>query len=186
MRCSPSLRGIRCRGALGPLPPHHSSLPSPLAALASAETTRPLQSHTLHLLTRPPPTANLSQDRFIDPHSRDGPLPGGAAARRAASVKSKELSSWDGGKLLSKAVINARHTAIGASVAARKRVQGDPRTLYGKGGGVFGLARLSHHLMEAWMADPTLNDNAMVARWHESRQKAGFKFLVTQVGHSAR
>ena len=52
---------------------------------------------------------------------------------------------------------------------------------YGKGGGVFGLARLSHELMEAWMADPLLNDNEKVARWHESQQKAGFKFLVTQV-----
>ena len=31
------------------------------------------------------------------------------------------------------------------------------------------------------MADPALNDNAMVARWHESQQKAGFKFLVTQI-----
>ena len=78
-------------------------------------------------------------------------------------------------------MINARHASAGASVAARKRVYGDPRTLYGKGGGVFGLAKLSHLLMEAWMADPTLNGNAMVARWHESQQKAGFKFLVTQI-----
>ena len=131
-------------------------------------------------------SAQCIQEKFLDPHSRDGPLPGGAAARRAALVKSKEQSSWDGGKVLSKAVINARHTAIGASVAARKRVYGDPRTLYGKGGGVFGLARLSHYLMEAWMADPTLNANAMVVRWHESRQKAGFKFLVTQVGRPKR
>ena len=121
------------------------------------------------------------KEYFIDPHSKDGPLPGGAANRRAATVKTKETASWDGNKLLSKAVINARHTAVGASVAARKRVYGDPRTLYGKGGGVFGLAKLAHELMEAWMADPTLNDNAMVARWHESQQKAGFKFLVTQV-----
>ena len=69
----------------------------------------------------------------------------------------------------------------GASVAARRRVFGDARTLYGKGGGVFGLAKLSHLLMEAWMADATLNANRMVVRWHESQQKAGFKFLVTQM-----
>ena len=37
------------------------------------------------------------------------------------------------------------------------------------------------------MADGTLNDNAMVARWHESQQKAGFKFLVTQImGYQVR
>jgi len=35
--------------------------------------------------------------------------------------------------------------------------------------------------MEAWMADPTLNANAKVVRWHESQQKAGFKFLVTEI-----
>ena len=117
---------------------------------------------------------------IIDPHSQDGPLPGGAASRRAAVVKSKEDSAA-GGKLLSKAVINARHASGGASVAARKRVFGNPRSLYGKGGGVFGLAKLSHLLMEAWMADATLNGNQMVRRWHQSQQKAGFKFLVTQI-----
>ena len=138
---------------------------------------------------------------LVDPTSKDGPLPGGAAARRAAAVKSKDQAAA-GNKLLSRAVINARHAGTGASVAARKRVYGDPRTLYGKvhatlppltsasshllaysqGGGVFGLAKLSHILMEAWMADATLNANAMVVRWHEGTQKAGFKFLVTQVG----
>eukprot|EP00966_Prymnesium_polylepis_P129996 3006255-Prymnesium_polylepis.1 len=89
-----------------------------------------------------------AKERFVDPHSADGALPGGTAARRAAAVKSREQASWDAGKMLSKVVINARHAAVGASVAARKRVYGDPRTLYGKGGGVFGLARLSHYLME--------------------------------------
>ena len=127
------------------------------------------------------------KDRLVDPHSKDGPLPGGAANRRAAAVKSKEAASWEGSdKLLSKAVINARHAAAGASVAARKRVIGDPRTLYGKGGGIFGLAKLAHELMEAWMADPTLNGNAKVARWHESQQKPGFCFLVTQVRAAAQ
>ena len=99
---------------------------------------------------------------------------------RAASVKSKSESAA-GLTPLSKAVINARHAGTGASLAARKRAYGDPRTLYGKGGGVFGLARLSHTLMEAWMADSTLNANGLVATWHESGQKAGFKFLVTQI-----
>ena len=78
--------------------------------------------------------------QFVDPHSKDGPLPGGAAARRAANVKSKDAAAA-GGKLLSRAVINARHASTGASVAARKRVFGNPRTLYGKGGGVFGMFR---------------------------------------------
>ena len=70
-----------------------------------------------------------AKDVFIDPSSKDGPLPGGAANRRAATVKTKEQASWDGTKLLSKAVINARHASPGASVAARKRVYGDPRTI---------------------------------------------------------
>merc|ERR1712178_656347 len=69
----------------------------------------------------------------------------------------------------------------GASVAARRRVHGDPRTLYGRGGGVFGLAKLANCLMDAWMQDATLNANPAVAKWHESQQKFGFKFLVTQL-----
>ena len=48
----------------------------------------------------------------------------------------------------------------------------DP-TLNGKGGGVFGLARLAHHMMEAWMADDTLNANQKVATWHENEKEAG-------------
>lgn len=120
---------------------------------------------------------------MIDPHTEEETVPWWEKMfkRTAASaVKSMEESAA-GGTLLSKAVINARHAGTGASVAARKRVYGDPRTLYGKGGGVFGLAKLSHTLMEAWMADSTLNANAKVATWHESGQKAGFKFLVTQI-----
>jgi hemoglobin len=69
----------------------------------------------------------------------------------------------------------------GASVAARLRVFGDPRTLYGRGGGVFGLAKLTNRLMDTWMANPVLNANASVAKWHESQQSSGFKFLVTQL-----
>ena len=117
---------------------------------------------------------------MVDPHtgSEDGgPRP--STPHRAAAVKTYEQAGR--GKPLSRAVINARHSAAGASVAARRRVFGDARTLYGKGGGVFGLAKLSHLLMEAWMADATLNANRMVVRWHESQQKAGFKFLVTQM-----
>lgn len=131
---------------------------------------------TLVALLESPKTKAL----LVDPHSEDGPLPGGAVARRAAVVKSKDAAAA-GNKLLSQAVINARHAGSGASVAARKRCFGDPRALYGKGGGVFGLARLAHMLMEDWMADPTLNANAMVARWHQGQQKSGFKFLVTQI-----
>merc|ERR1712137_401874 len=35
--------------------------------------------------------------------------------------------------------------------------------------------------MDVWMSDPMLNANSAVARWHESSQKFGFKFLVTQI-----
>ena len=125
---------------------------------------------------------DVAQKAIVDPHSKEEPVNWWTMVfgARGAQVKSKEESAA-GAKLLSKAVINARHAGSGASVAARKRAYGDPRTLYGKGGGVFGLARLSHILMEAWMADPTLNANKLVAKWHESGQKAGFKFLVTQL-----
>jgi len=78
-------------------------------------------------------------------------------------------------------VIAARYAGLGSFIAARKRVHGDPRTLYGRGGGVFGLAKLADRLMDVWMADASLNANDMVARWHESQQKYGFKFLVTQI-----
>jgi hemoglobin len=66
-------------------------------------------------------------------------------------------------------------------VAARRRVHGDPRTLYGRGGGVFGLAKLADRLMDVWMENQLLNANQSVAKWHESQQKFGFKFLVTQL-----
>ena len=58
---------------------------------------------------------------------------------------------------------------------------GDQRTLYGRGGGVFGLAKLADRLMDTWMANDVLNGNAKVATWTESGQRQGFKFLVTQV-----
>jgi len=83
--------------------------------------------------------------------------------------------------MLSKEAIAARHAAPGAAVAARKRVLGDPRTLYGRGGGIFGLARLADALMDTWMSDAALNANVRVAKWHESQQTCGFKFLVTQI-----
>ena len=35
--------------------------------------------------------------------------------------------------------------------------------------------------MDAWMADNLLNANPMVARWHASAQRPGFKFLVVQI-----
>ena len=33
--------------------------------------------------------------------------------------------------------------------------------------------------MEAWMADPVLNRNEMVARWHESQQKVSLTPTLT-------
>lgn len=93
----------------------------------------------------------------------------------------KSMLEAAAGRQLSKATIAARHAAPGAFVAARRRVFGDPRTVYGRGGGIFGLAKVSDILMDRWMENPALNANTMVARWHESQQKYGFKFLVTQI-----
>jgi hypothetical protein len=116
-----------------------------------------------------------SKDLIIDSSSGDSEV----LPATVAQVKS--FADAAAGKMLSKEVIAARHAAPGAHVAARRRVHGDPRTLYGRGGGIFGLSRLADRLMDVWMEDPALNANAMVARWHESRQKYGFKFLVTQI-----
>merc|ERR1719379_317862 len=96
-----------------------------------------------------------------------------------SKVKSEEEAA--AGSMLSAAAVAARYAAPSAFVAARKRVFGDPRTLYGQSGGVFGVAKLTDRLMDVWMEDPALNANARVAKWHESDQKFGFKFLVTQI-----
>merc|ERR1719313_2130855 len=98
-----------------------------------------------------------------------------------AAQNVKTLVEAASGKMLSKEVIAARHAAPGAHLAARRRVFGDPRTIYGKTGGVFGLARLVDRLMDVWMENHLLNANMKVARWHESQQKFGFKFLVAQL-----
>merc|ERR1719401_703740 len=119
-----------------------------------------------------------SRAHIVDPSSAELP-PGAAMPVAAAAVK--DVREAAAGRMLSKEAIAARHAGPGALVAARKRVLGDPRTLYGRGGGVFGLARLADALMEAWMADPALNANCKVAKWHESQQTCGFKFLVTQI-----
>jgi len=115
---------------------------------------------------------------IVDPKS-DLSSAGRPGAQGSATVKT--LQSAVAGRMLTSAAIAARHAAPGAHVDARRRVIGDPRTLYGRGGGVFGLAKLADNLMEAWMANPALNGNAAVAKWHESQQKFGFKFLVTQL-----
>jgi hemoglobin len=98
-----------------------------------------------------------------------------------AAQNVKSLVDAASGKMLSKEVIAARHAAPGAHIGARRRVFGDPRTIYGKTGGVFGLARLVDRLMDVWMENHLLNANMKVARWHESQQKFGFKFLVAQL-----
>jgi len=117
-----------------------------------------------------------SKHLIVDPGSKDTDEEMSVGALRV-----KGLEEAAAGKMLSKEVIAARHAAPAAHVAARRRVHGDPRTLYGKGGGVFGLAKISDHLMDTWMANPVLNGNSKVARWNESQQKSGFKFLVTQI-----
>jgi truncated hemoglobin YjbI len=120
-----------------------------------------------------------SKKHIVDPSSGPASRIPAFGTPQAAAVK--DVRAAAAGKMLSKEAIAARHAAPGAMVAARKRVLGDPRTLYGRGGGIFGLARLSDRMMEVWMANPTLNGNTKVARWHESQQKYGFKFLVTQI-----
>merc|ERR1719401_2948057 len=119
-----------------------------------------------------------SRAHIVDPSSSE--LASGPASLPVAAAV-KDVREAAAGRMLSKEAIAARHAAPGALVAARKRVLGDPRTLYGRGGGIFGLARLADALMDAWMSDPALNANAKVAKWHDSQQKCGFKFLVTQI-----
>lgn len=94
-------------------------------------------------------------------------------------VKCKDAAG--AGVMLSAAQKQARRNNPGQHIAGCKRVFGDPRTLYGRSGGVFGLARISTALMNAWMESPALNANEKVARWNESAQSEGFKFLVTQI-----
>merc|ERR1719155_229282 len=120
-----------------------------------------------------------SKSLIVDPVNND-PLPT-VALGRAGRAQVKDIQAAAAGKMLSCEAIAARHAAPGAHIAARRRVIGDPRTLYGRGGGVFGLAKLASRMMDAWMEDPTLNANEAVAKWHESQQKFGFKFLVTQL-----
>ena len=62
-----------------------------------------------------------------------------------------------------------------------RHVYGEPGSLYARCGGVFGISSFVDRCMDLWMADKTLNDNAMVARWHVSAQRPGFKFLVVQI-----
>ena len=77
----------------------------------------------------------------------------------------KSLAEAAAGRQLSKAAIAARHAAPGAFVAARRRVFGNARSVYGRGGGIFGLAMVSDRLMERWMANAQLNANQKVAKW---------------------
>jgi hemoglobin len=118
-----------------------------------------------------------NRDSIVDPDSSAEVAPN---MDYSASVVKDMRAAAAGENLL--AVANARRAAgVGASVAARRRVHGDPRTLYGRGGGVFGLAKLADRLMDVWMGEPALNANQSVAKWHQSQQKCGFKFLVTQL-----
>ena len=64
--------------------------------------------------------------------------------------------------------MKARQASAGSFVEAKQRVYGDTRTLYGRVGGVFGLAKLADRLMDSWMSNPTLNANAAVSPWTQS------------------
>eukprot|EP00747_Dinoflagellata_sp_TGD_P022865 gnl/TRDRNA2_/TRDRNA2_129377_c0_seq1.p1 gnl/TRDRNA2_/TRDRNA2_129377_c0~~gnl/TRDRNA2_/TRDRNA2_129377_c0_seq1.p1 ORF type:complete len:932 (-),score=160.76 gnl/TRDRNA2_/TRDRNA2_129377_c0_seq1:71-2866(-) len=122
-------------------------------------------------------TIQRNKDAIVDPQSPNEDAEG--TDFRAAEVK--DLRAAAAGENLTTAANARRALGGGASVAARRRVHGDPRTLYGRGGGVFGLSKLSDRLMDVWMENQLLNANQSVAKWHESRQKFGFKFLVTQL-----
>mmetsp|Transcript_132265 Transcript_132265/g.334140 ORF Transcript_132265/g.334140 Transcript_132265/m.334140 type:complete len:632 (+) Transcript_132265:3-1898(+) len=122
----------------------------------------------------------MNRDLIVDPVS-DSEVPAAQPTDFPVAAAVKGVHVAAAGRMLSKEVIAARHAAPGAHVASRKRVLGDPRTLYGRGGGIFGLAKLADALMEAWMANPALNANRNVARWNELQQRHGFKFLVTQI-----
>ena len=114
----------------------------------------------------------------MPPRARRG-LPDGWFYRR--KIEGFRFGDGSGLRLVSKEAFEKERAAMLAgsqamrtnAVAVRKAVFGDPRTLYGRGGGVFGLARLVDKLMDAWMEDPTLNGNAKVARWHETEQRCG-------------
>ena len=101
--------------------------------------------------------------------------------RRKRMLQVKSLDDAATGAALSDASVAARRESDGAWVEAEQRVYGDARTLYGRGGGAFGLAKLADRLMDTWMKNATLNANAKVAPWTASGQRQGFKFLVTQV-----
>ncbi len=105
----------------------------------------------------------------------------GFRRQRVLAVKSARDAAADAP---SAATLRLRRESDGAAITlveAEKRVYGDARTLYGRGGGVFGLAKLADRLMDTWMRNATLNANARVAPWTDAGQRQGFKFLVTQV-----
>ena len=113
----------------------------------------------------------------VDPDATTGAAPLRGLQARAAVVKTK-ADAAAGSMVSSEEFLAQRAELLANSAAARRdamtvrrNVYGDPRTLYGRGGGVFGLARLVDRMMDAWMADPALNENQAVARWNESAQK---------------
>ena len=101
--------------------------------------------------------------------------------RRQRVLQVKSVNEAATGAALSDEAIKSRQGSAGSFVEAEKRVYGDARTLYGRVGGVFGLAKLADRLMDSWMNNPELNANAAIAPWTQSGQRQGFKFLVTQV-----
>ena len=117
------------------------------ATLAADHITDPSARQELVELFDQP----LVKRAMVDPHTEEGQLSSSSwwealfqSSPQAASVKSKAESAA-GSALLSKAVINARHAGTGASLAARKRVYGDPRTLCKP-------ARFDHHTL--WVMAP--------------------------------
>ena len=74
--------------------------------------------------------------------------------KRQRVLKVKSVDEAGAGAQLSAEVIAARQASEGSFVEAELRVFGDVRTLYGRSGGVFGIAKLADQLMDTWMGNP--------------------------------
>jgi hypothetical protein len=57
----------------------------------------------------------------------------------------------------------------------------DSRSLYGRLGGIYGIATVVDDLIDRVMADPRLNANPLVDDAHHKVPPAGFKYLVTEM-----
>ena len=169
----PRLRPTRSARDLMPRPLDRDRRPVRRTSAPSTRSRVRRRTHgPRHLLCRPrSATAPRSRPKCWSELAAAGLPP---QARAAGQVAREAASGADARR---------RRVAGGHRLVRRgeMRVYGDARTLYGRVGGVFGLAKLADRLMDSWMKNATLNANAKVAPWTASGQRQGFKFLVTQV-----